>query len=105
MQLEKEQEAELSQEQKNLVASLSFKSLDEIDRYLISECTSQWRKVSRIAGHTFLKFSDPYPGIPDGFYFQRIHLLIKRGELVARGDLKQMRSVEVRLPSSSSRES
>jgi hypothetical protein len=104
MHLEKEHDSELSQEQKNLVASLSFRSLEDIDCYILSECTCQWRKVSRIAGYAFLEFSEQYPEIPDGFYFQRIHLLIKRGELVARGDLKQMRSVEVRLPSNISRE-
>jgi hypothetical protein len=104
MHVDKERYPELSQEQKHLVASLSFRSLEEIDRYLIAECSTQWRKVTRVAGHAFLKFSDQYPGIPDGFYFQRIHLLIKRGELVARGDLKQMRTVEVRLPSKIGRE-
>lgn len=104
MIIDTELNPELTKEQENIVASLSPESLKEIDRYIISECTGQWRKVARIIGLTFLRFSDLYPNLPDGFYFQRLCLLFKGGELLVRGDLKRMRSCEVRLPSHISRE-
>lgn len=85
-------------EQKALVSKLSKNDLNEIDEVLLSNATSQWRKVAMIVGMTMGELSIRTIEIPDIFYSQRIRKLVEDGSLESQGNLQRMRYSEVRLP-------
>jgi len=91
---------DLSEEEQELVSKLKPADLELIDRTLLSACAPSWRKVARVVGTALNSFQDQLPEIPDGYYAQRIALLVSSGRLESQGNLEHMRFSEVRLPGS-----
>jgi len=88
----------LTQEQLKLVSKLSEADLNNIDSTLLSNISSQWRKVARVIGTTMNEIDNKIIGIPDVFYSQRVSYLVNKGIIESQGNLQTMRNSEVRLP-------
>ena len=89
----------LTPEQALRVSRLRQEDLWEIDRVLLAQSTTTWRKLARIVGMTIGELSERFPNIPDVYYAQRVRRLVAVGELESQGNLEFMRFSEVRLPS------
>lgn len=81
-----------------IVSRLTASDLEVIDRTLVAGSTSSWRKVPRVIGGAMVDLNSQLPGIPIGFYAQRVAALVQRGALLAQGNLEFIRLSEVRLP-------
>jgi len=89
---------DLTEKEKDLVATLTSDDLEQIDRHLLSHATPYWRKVALLVGLTMMELPNRVKGIPDIFYAQRVRKLVEDGYLESQGNLKSMRFSEVRLP-------
>ncbi|NVJ67156.1 MAG: hypothetical protein HWE16_11770 [Gammaproteobacteria bacterium] len=90
---------ELTQEELELIATLSEGQLAEIDEMLLSHVHPKYnRKVAYLVGATMSDLPNRVKGIPDVFYSQRVARLVEQGKLVAEGNLSYMRYSEVRFP-------
>ena len=90
----------LSKEQEAKVALLTDEELKIIDQVLLSNASTQWRKVARVVGGTIISWADfCINGIPDIFFAQRVQILVENGKLEASGNLNYIGGSEVRLPS------
>ena len=87
----------LTKEQRKLADSLSKEDLEDIDNMLISQASSQWRKVARIIGFSMMDFGDKYTKLPDTFFLERVKRLVEEQKLESQGNLNKMRFSEVRL--------
>ena len=87
----------LTDEQSDLVSKLSEAELCHIDDALLSNISTQWRKVARVVGTTMSEQENRIIGIPDVFYAQRISQLAKKGLIESQGNLQAMRYSEVKL--------
>ena len=87
----------LTEEQRKLADALSKEELDEIDNMLLSQASSQWRKVARIVGFSMMDFGDKFYEIPDTFFLERVKQLVEEQKLESQGNLNKMRFSEVRL--------
>ena len=97
MQEDRTPDPPLSEEQIKLVAKLSPAEVEHIDQVLLSNCSSQWRKVARVVGSTLLSLKPTHSGIPDLYCSQRVAKLVAEGKLESAGNLQFMRYSEVRL--------
>jgi len=88
----------LTPEQAIHVSRLKQEDLWEIDRLLLAQSATTWRKVARIVGMTMGELSERFPNIPDVYFAQRVRRLVAVGELESQGNLEYMRYSEVRLP-------
>ena len=79
-------------------ARITQSDLNFIDRALVENTVSSWRKVARVVGATMVTVDDQFPGISLGFYVQRVEALVQSGQLQAQGNIQFMRLSEVRLP-------
>ena len=87
----------LDPEELALVAALTADEVESIDRAILQAASPRWAKVARIVGG-FLRAQPGIPAdIPLEFVWERLCLLVERGELEAQGDLRGWRSSEVRL--------
>ena len=89
----------LTAEQSELVSKLSEAELSNIDGTLLSNISTQWRKVARVVGTTMSEQENRITGIPDVFYAQRVSHLAQKGLIESQGNLKAMRYCEVRIAS------
>ncbi len=83
--------------QHHLVSKLSEAELSIIDGALLSNISSQWRKVARVVGTTMSEQENRITGIPDVFYAQRVSYLAQKGLIESQGNLQAMRYSEVKL--------
>lgn len=85
-------------EQSMRVSRLTQAELQQMDRELLSQASTEWRKVARIVGMAIGKLRERIPGVSDIYYAQRVQNLVALGQLESQGNLARMRSSEVRLP-------
>jgi Protein of unknown function len=90
-----EPDTTLDDEEIAIVAKLSIDEISLIDGALLTECSSTWRKVARVVGYA-LK-SPKLEDVPLGFLVQRVIALVESGDLASQGDVRYIRSSEVRL--------
>ena len=81
------------------VSRLTQPDLELIDETLLANSAASWRKVARVVGTAMNTLHKQFPGVPDGFYAQRVAALVQSGRLQAQGNLEYMRFSEVRLAS------
>ena len=91
----------LTAEQRAKVAALSRAQIQAIDDALLSNVSSQWRKVARVVGTTMMTLKDRIVGIPDIYYAERLRGFVNKGLIEAEGDFTRMGRCEVRLPGKS----
>ncbi|BFM15899.1 hypothetical protein R50073_20820 [Maricurvus nonylphenolicus] len=91
-------DSELTEDQINLVSSLTDEQLQFIDQALLAEAGISFRKVAKVVSMAMIKLEGRIKGIPDVFYAQRVFGLVDQGKLVAQGNVKRMFSCEVKLP-------
>ncbi|MGH1487587.1 MAG: DUF3658 domain-containing protein [Cellvibrionaceae bacterium] len=89
---------EITKKQRALIDCLRQEELLEIDTALMTNTSSNWRKIARVVGTTMTQLKPKYNGIPDMFYGQRIAGLISQGKLLSQGDIKKMHFSEIRVP-------
>jgi ubiquinone biosynthesis protein UbiJ len=87
----------LTDEQSELVSKLSEAELSNIDEALLSNISTQWRKVARVVGTTMSEQENRIKGIPDIFYAQRVAHLVQKGHIELQGNIEAMRFSEVRI--------
>ena len=87
----------LTSEQEDLVKRLKTSEVDKIDKALLSNMSSYWKKVANVVGATMIELENRVEGIPDVFYANRIIYLAERGLIESQGNLRKMRFSEVRL--------
>ena len=87
----------LSPDEQASVSKLTPPEIELIDRALLSDCAASWRKVASVVGTSMLALKDQVPNVPDGYYAQRVALLVAAGKLESQGNLEYMRFSEVRL--------
>ena len=87
----------LNHQQLDLVSKLTLSQLDSIDKLLLSNCRSQWRKVALVVGASMMDDEHKIEGGPDVFYTRRVVGLGEKSALLSQGDLKCMRFSEVKL--------
>ena len=80
------------------MASLSPEFVANIDAALLSHAGKKNRKVAMLVALTMMNDALAVDGLPDLYYAQRVKELVRRGLLVAEGNLDYMRYSEVRLP-------
>lgn len=88
----------LNVEQSLRVSKLTQEELWEMDRVLLAQASSTWRKVARVVGGAISELSKRIPNVPDIYYAQRVRHLVEAGKLESEGDLRFMGRSEVRLP-------
>lgn len=86
----------MTPEERRIVSSLTSAQVESIDRALLQNTTSNWRKVARIVGFTMIENGSVFAGVPDGYYAERIRKMVSSGVLEAQGELSAMRFCEVR---------
>jgi hypothetical protein len=72
----------------------------DIDRLLLSHCDAHWRKVARIIGQTYKTLEAREIAISGGIaklMEARMAVLVRRGKLEAKGNIKRWGFSEVRL--------
>jgi len=73
----------------------------DIDRLLLSFCEKHWRKVARIVGQTYQILETRGVRITDGTAQEidaRMAVLVGTRQLEAKGNIRNWRHSEVRLP-------
>lgn len=90
-------DTELDDAEQLIVSALTAAQVALIDKLLLAECSSRWRKVARVVGFPFLHPVDGLPSIPVGFLILRVQALVAIGQLESQGSLDYMRFSEVRL--------
>ena len=90
-------DAELTAEQRAIVARLTPDDIADIDAILFGLVPERWRKVAYVVGKA-MSASDPVrtAGVPDVFYAERIRHLVRVGMIESAGNLRRMRYSEVR---------
>jgi len=88
---------DLTEEQEKLVSKLTNDDLIRIDLMLLSDASTNRRKVARLIVTAMMRLKDDYIGIPDVFYARRIMKMVEDGYLEAFGNLRRMRFSEVKL--------
>jgi hypothetical protein len=97
-ELRGEPDTTLNDEEIAAVAKLTIDDVSLIDRALIAECASTWRKIARIVGYALKSLNFEFKDIPLGYLVQRVIALVEAGELVCQGDARYIHNSEVRLP-------
>jgi len=97
MEDENDEAQPLTEEERKIADALSREELEEIDSMLLSQASSQWRKVARVVGFSMMDFGDKYDELPDTFFLERVISLVEEQKLESDGNLKKMRYSEVRL--------
>jgi hypothetical protein len=95
-----EPDNKLDQEEQELLSALLPTDLDLIDRTLLEECASSWRKVARVVMSTMDRLKSTFPNLPPALYSQRVALLVHSGSLESQGNLSYMRFSEIKLAAS-----
>lgn len=75
--------------------------VSEFDSLILSFCIHQWRKVARIAGHTYAALENQgieISGATADAFDARMAVLVNSGQLEAQGNIKNWCFSEVRLP-------
>jgi hypothetical protein len=90
-------DAELNPAELGMVTHLTASDLELIDRTLVANATQSWQSVARVVGYALVDLKTTLPGIPLGFYAQRVAAIVHSGAMLGRGDLGFIRLSEVRL--------
>ena len=87
----------ISAEEKTAADLLDPQELGAIDACLLSHCTDRFLKVARVILRTEGELRPRFPKLTHVFYTQRLRHLVDTGQLLAAGDVFQMRFSEVKL--------
>lgn len=88
----------MSPDEIKIASALDSDFIRKVDEALLSHARAKSRKVAFIVGATMMDKTLRLPGLSDVFYASRVKELVKKGLLVAEGNLDYMRYSEVRLP-------
>jgi hypothetical protein len=92
-----EPDTTLDAEEAAAVAKLTNDHISLIDGALLAECASSWRKVARVVGYAWKSLNPEREDVPLGYLVQRVIALVDAGELESQGDVRYIRSSEVKL--------
>lgn len=93
----------LEPEEQAVVDRLTSSDTVLVDKALLSDCVSSWRKVARIIGRALDQVPDSLDDVPVGYFAQRVKALVAAGQLESQGNLDHIRFSEVRLPATDQR--
>jgi len=95
--LDFEEDPKLSNEQQSQIDQLTVPENEAIESALLSECSLQWQKVSKIIGSTMGNNRDILQNIPDIYLASILYNLVESSVLEVQGSVGRMRHCEVRL--------
>lgn len=78
---------------------LASAPIDHFDALLLSQATSEWKKVAFIVGRALGLSHYPFLQVGDMALHERLISLVQKGSLIADGNPLEMRDCQVRLPS------
>ena len=98
MNLNEFEEYSLSDADKEIVEKLSLEEIQKIDEWLCSLINHKWQKVAKVVAMAIMisEETSELLDVPDVFFGMRIEKLEAKGEIVARGNIKQMRYSEIK---------
>jgi hypothetical protein len=73
-------------------------SIADLDRIILSFCEGRWLKVARVAAKTEEVFEKLGSQLASSAIDARLSPLVKNGRLEARGNIRDWRFSEMRLP-------
>ncbi len=88
----------LDDEEREIVAALSEADIHDIDEAILDSCPPTWTKVALVVGIAMEHYPDRFLEVPDIYYSERIKNLVAAGRLLSQGNLRTMRSSEIRTP-------
>jgi hypothetical protein len=91
-------DTQLEPDEQAVVDRLTPSETAFIDKALLSDCVSSWRKVARIVGRALDQVPDSLDDVPVAYFAQRVKALVASGQLESQGNLDHIRFSEVRLP-------
>jgi hypothetical protein len=93
-----EEEYSLTDEDKEIISALSESDIKKIDEWLLLSTTNKWKKVAMVVAQA-IELSDQAGvllEVPDTFFGMRVEKLVQDGHLISQGNLKKMRSSEIK---------
>ena len=88
----------LTDEDKEIVSALGESDINKIDEWLLLSTTNKWKKVAMVVAQA-IELSDQAGvllDVPDTFFGMRVEKLVQDGHLISQGNLKKMRSSEIK---------
>jgi hypothetical protein len=94
---EEQDDHELDDQQRAVVAKLTAEEISAIDTALLTHVTDRWRKVAFVVAKAMSSLGDArISGVPDIYYAERVRVLADGGVIESVGDLRRMRFSEIR---------
>ncbi len=87
------------QEGREAIARLGEEDLLQIDRAILSSLSPGWKKAGFITAGVMIAAPDEHEDIPEAFYALRIRALAEASRIEVKGDLDDLKTSEIRLPS------
>ena len=72
----------------------------QIDECILRFATERWKKVAMVAADVMFETDPDMSEVSDVEVAERVKVLVDQGQLLAQGDLGNMRHSEIRLPES-----
>ncbi len=72
----------------------------QIDECILRFATVRWKKVAMVAADVMFETDPDMSEVSDVEVAERVKVLVDQGQLLAQGDLGNMRYSEIRLPES-----
>lgn len=91
-------DTQLEPDEQVVVDRLTPSDTTLIDKALLTDCISTWRKVARIVGRALDQVPETLADVPVAYFAQRVKALVATGKLESQGNLDHIRFSEVRLP-------
>lgn len=83
------------------IERLQEQDLVKIDQSILSSLDRTWKKAGFVTAGVLIAAPDEYEEIPESFYALRIGHLAKESRIEVKGDLENLKTCEIRLPSAS----
>jgi len=82
------------------ISALLAEDLAVIDHVILASCSGSWRKAAMVVALSMANAGEQYGELPDKFFAKRLQALVLEGRLQVQGDLRGLRTSEVRRPDS-----
>ncbi len=79
------------------ILALTDADIKAIDEAILSQLSVHWQKTALVVSVAMDAYPEKYFDIPDLFYGERVVALFAKGLIEANGNLRRMRSSEVRM--------
>ena len=98
MYSEDQDEYLVSEEDYKVLNSMSDVELARLDSYILSNTNGRWQKVAMVVGGALIESEDngEFTEVSDVVFGMRVELLVEKGILLSRGNIRKMRCSEIK---------